>query len=69
MVDASEQHLRAARVEGLKREIAAGTYETADKLEAALDAFLDDVEQGRVTPGEDGPRQSRGQSDSPNHPK
>jgi len=32
---------RQARLERIKREIAAGTYDTPEKMEAALGAFLD----------------------------
>jgi anti-sigma28 factor (negative regulator of flagellin synthesis) len=35
------QHDAAARIMELRREIARGTYETDEKLSAALDAFLD----------------------------
>ncbi len=32
---------RQAKVAEIRRQIAAGTYETPEKLERALDAFLD----------------------------
>lgn len=32
---------RQAKVAKIRRQIAAGTYETPDKLERAIDAFLD----------------------------
>jgi negative regulator of flagellin synthesis FlgM len=35
--------VRADLVARIKNEIAAGTYETADKLDAALERLLDDV--------------------------
>ncbi len=53
MVDASEAAAREAKIADLKRQIAAGGYETPEKIEAALDAFLDDYERGQVRPGED----------------
>jgi hypothetical protein len=37
---------RQARIAEIRRQIAAGVYETPDKLEQAIDAFLD-----RSTPG------------------
>lgn len=42
----AQQH--AARLARIRREIEAGTYETSEKLAAALDAFLasDDVRAG-----------------------
>ncbi len=62
LVDASESAERAAKIADLKREIAAGTYETPQRLEAAIDAFLDEDAQGLVRPGEDRPGR-------PSHPK
>ncbi len=53
MVDASEAAAREAKIADLKRQIAAGSYETPEKIEAALGAFLDDYERGEVRPGED----------------
>ena len=53
MVDASEEKEREARIAELKRQIAAGSYETPEKIEAALDAFLDDHQRGEVRPGKD----------------
>lgn len=38
---------REARLAEIRRQIAAGTYETPDKLEQAIDAFLD-----RMAPAE-----------------
>lgn len=35
--------VRAGLVERLRGEIAAGTYESADKLDAALDRLLDEI--------------------------
>ena len=35
--------LRAARLAGIREQIAAGTYETGDKLDAALDRLLADL--------------------------
>lgn len=35
--------IRHDRVAAIKAQIAAGTYETGDKLEAALDALLDEI--------------------------
>lgn len=37
-LDASD---RQARIAEIRRQIAAGAYETPDKLEQAIDAFLD----------------------------
>ena len=39
-LDASD---RQARIAEIRRQIAAGVYETPDKLEQAVDAFLDRV--------------------------
>lgn len=36
--------MRAARLAQIQAEIAAGTYETPDKLEAAVDRLLDDLQ-------------------------
>ena len=44
MIDSSlpaETVDRAERIVAIRREIAAGTYETPEKLSAALEAFLD----------------------------
>jgi anti-sigma28 factor (negative regulator of flagellin synthesis) len=44
MIDARpslESAERAERIAAIRREIAAGTYETPEKLSAALDAFLE----------------------------
>jgi negative regulator of flagellin synthesis FlgM len=35
--------IRHERVAAIKAQIAAGTYETPDKLDAALDALLDEI--------------------------
>ena len=32
---------RAARIAEIRRQIAAGTYDTPERMEAVLDAFLD----------------------------
>ena len=40
-----EPLFRAALVEEIRRQIAAGTYETPEKWEAALDRLLDRLEQ------------------------
>jgi len=53
MVIQPEQQNRLARIAELKRRIAEGVYETPEKLEAALDAFLEDDRRGEVRPGED----------------
>jgi len=36
---------RSERIAAIRREIAAGTYETPEKLSAALDAFLKEAEK------------------------
>lgn len=55
MVDAEDQHARRARLVAIKRAIAAGSYETPDKLSAALDSLLDMLEDrhpnARPAPG------------------
>jgi len=45
MMDTLNQssELRAERLAQIKSEIEAGTYETADKLEAALEKLLDEI--------------------------
>jgi negative regulator of flagellin synthesis FlgM len=35
--------IRADRVEAVRQQIAAGTYETSNKLDAALDRLLDEI--------------------------
>ena len=35
---------RRARIKDIRHQIAAGTYETPDKIEAAVKAFLDSAE-------------------------
>lgn len=37
----SDAAVRQAKVAEIRRQIAAGTYETPEKLDRALDAFLD----------------------------
>ena len=46
---------RQARIAAIRREIAAGTYETPEKLEAALAAFLAGAreEETRIVDDED----------------
>lgn len=39
---------RTARIAAIRREIAAGTYETSEKLSGALDRFLQDAEEGNA---------------------
>jgi hypothetical protein len=43
--DAPEPPFRAGLVEEIRRQIAAGTYETPEKWEAALDRLLDRLEK------------------------
>ena len=43
--DAKEPLFRAALVEQIRREIAAGTYDTPEKWEKALDRLLERLEQ------------------------
>ena len=62
MVDAPKEKVREARIAAIKCQIADGTYETPDKIEAAVDAFLSRLEHDRVTPGQDRP-------DRPKQPK
>ena len=59
MVDASSANARALKIADLKRQIASGTYDSPDRMEAALERFLDEQ-----AVGEEG-----GYSDSPNRPK
>ena len=40
----------AARIAAIRREIAAGTYETPEKLSAALDAMLEKIEKTDAPP-------------------
>lgn len=40
---ASEGEIRVDRVAEIRRQIASGTYETPDKLDAALDRLLDEL--------------------------
>ena len=42
------------RIAEIRRQIAAGTYETPDKLSAALDAFLCSQERTDETDGDEG---------------
>jgi negative regulator of flagellin synthesis FlgM len=42
-VDQAEDGFRADLVARVKNEIAAGTYETAEKLDSALSRLLDDI--------------------------
>ena len=44
--DAKEPLFRAALVEQVRREIAAGTYDTPEKWEVALDRLLARLEAG-----------------------
>jgi negative regulator of flagellin synthesis FlgM len=41
--DQAEDGFRSDLVARVKNEIAAGTYETAEKLDAALESLLDDI--------------------------
>jgi hypothetical protein len=41
---------RAERIAAIRREIAAGTYETPEKLSAALDAMLEKFDQNDALP-------------------
>ncbi len=41
MIARNEPEIREHLVADIKHQIAAGTYETPEKLEAAIDAFLD----------------------------
>ncbi len=50
-----EQVARQQRIAVIKRQIEDGTYETPARLDAALEAFLDDASQGCLTPGSDRP--------------
>ena len=62
MVSQPEQENRLTRIARIKWRIASGTYETPEKIESALDSFLDDYELGEIRPGED-------RSPPPNRPK
>ena len=53
------QETRQERLERIRREIADGTYETPEKLEAALETFVQTVDRGRhrrVDPPDDSMR-------------
>ena len=41
---------RAERIAAIRREIAAGTYDTPEKLSAALDSFLDTAGENTSPP-------------------
>lgn len=62
MVEIPNEKAREARLVAIKCQIADGTYETPDKIEAAIDAFLSRLEHDRVTPGKELPNR-------PKHPK
>jgi hypothetical protein len=47
-LDASD---RPARIAEIRRQIAAGVYETPEKLEQAIDALLDRLALDRLAPG------------------
>ncbi len=59
MADAPKEKVREAKIVALRHQIATGTYETPDKMEAAIDAFLNDLEQDRIAPGEDRPKRPK----------
>jgi anti-sigma28 factor (negative regulator of flagellin synthesis) len=50
---------RSQRIAELKRQIAAGTYETPGKLQSAVEALLGDFAEGKLTPGQDRPTQPK----------
>jgi len=45
MVDSSGETGRELRIAEIKRQIASGTYETTDKLEAAVEEIIDRYEK------------------------
>ena len=47
---------RAARLAEIRRQIAAGTYETPERLSAAVDALLEDLEGRETSADKDRPR-------------
>ena len=59
MVDAPTTKSRAVKIADIKRQIAAGTYDTPERLSEALERFLDSQESC----------ENRTSSDSPNRPK
>jgi len=59
MVDAPSKNARIVKIADLKRQIAAGTYDSPERLEEALGHFLDEQLGNK----------KRQHSDSPNHPK
>ena len=58
MSQSNSEESREQRILRIKREIAAGTYDTPERLMAALDVFLDRAADGwqRHPPGEEHPR-------------
>ena len=59
MVDAPSTKARAIKIADIKRQIAAGTYDTPERLAEALDRFLDSEDSGVDRPA----------GESPNRPK
>jgi hypothetical protein len=53
MIEHLEFEDSSDRIAELRRQIAAGTYDTESRLSSAVDVILDDFEQGTVRPGED----------------
>ena len=67
MIKTPNEKVRETRISAIKCQIADGTYETPDKIEAAIDAFLSRLEHDRVTPGSDTFLKDR--PDRPKRPK
>jgi hypothetical protein len=68
MIDRPIPPSRAARLAEIKRSIAAGTYDTRERLELALGVLLDDLAAGKLPARQDEPDgpSSAGES-SPRH--
>ena len=55
----SNQPSRDARLAEIRQQLADGTYETTEKIEAAVDVILDRYEQGELTPDTSAPKHPR----------
>lgn len=55
----SDPSQRTEKIARLKRRIAAGSYETPEKVEAAVEAILEAHRRGTLRPGADRPTPPR----------